>query len=87
MQFPADSSECETLSKACQPATFGMNNKDVLDENYRKAGKMDRSRFAISFDGAIGASLEKAGKQLLVPIDYPKVKDLEVELYKLNVYG
>ena len=37
--------ELEQLSKACEPASFGMNQEDVLDETYRKAGKMDSKGF------------------------------------------
>ena len=33
--------ELEQLTQACVPATFGVNEKDVLDETYRKAGKLD----------------------------------------------
>ena len=33
--------ELETLSQACQPASFGFNKEDVLNEAYRKAGNMD----------------------------------------------
>lgn len=87
LEFPADQAACEALALACQAATFGMNNKDVHDENYRKAGKMDRSEFAIAFDGAMGVSLEKAAKQLIGFSDDGGAEDIEVELYKLNVYG
>ncbi|KAJ7738026.1 hypothetical protein B0H14DRAFT_3516169 [Mycena olivaceomarginata] len=34
------------LASACDRATFGMDQKDVLDECYRKAGKMDLAKFA-----------------------------------------
>ncbi|KAL9124866.1 MAG: hypothetical protein Q9217_005855, partial [Psora testacea] len=34
----------------CQPATFGRDGEDVLDESYRKAGKLDANRFCTSFD-------------------------------------
>jgi hypothetical protein len=71
------------LSEACEAATFGMNKEDVLDETYRKAGKMDRSKFAIAIDGAAGVSLERAAKQLF----HVDETEVDVELYKLNVYG
>ncbi|KAJ6555932.1 hypothetical protein B0H19DRAFT_1262062 [Mycena capillaripes] len=38
------------LASACEPATFGMAQKDVLDEAYRKAGKMDLATFATRLD-------------------------------------
>ena len=39
----------EHLLKACQPASFGRAGEAVLDERYRKAGKLDRSQFATNF--------------------------------------
>jgi len=33
--------QLESLSKACASATFGADNKNVMDLSYRKAGKMD----------------------------------------------
>jgi len=38
------------LSEACDPATFGRNDEDVVDETYRKAGKIDTPNFFSSFD-------------------------------------
>jgi hypothetical protein len=35
----------DELIKSWAPATFGRNNEDILDESYRKAGKLDRSQF------------------------------------------
>ncbi|TFL04312.1 hypothetical protein BDV98DRAFT_312908 [Pterulicium gracile] len=40
------SAEVADLVDACQPATFGRNDEDVLDESYRKAGKLEPSSFA-----------------------------------------
>lgn len=37
------------LLRDCQPATFGLNNKDVLDGTYRKAGKINERRFCTKF--------------------------------------
>jgi hypothetical protein len=79
----------EPLIASCQSATFGRNNEDVLDESYRKAGKLDRSQFGLSLDGAGSVSLEKVAKQIFeaegdVGVDQD---DIEAELYKLNVYG
>lgn len=42
----ATEAELDALSSACQPATFGLNQRDVLDETYRKAGKLDTTIFA-----------------------------------------
>ena len=38
------------LSDACDPATFGLDDKDVLYESYRKAGKLDADNFSIAED-------------------------------------
>lgn len=38
------------LTNMCDPATFGRNQEDVLDESYRKAGKLDSTDFATFFD-------------------------------------
>jgi hypothetical protein len=43
----------EQLTQACEPASFGVNGvneEEVLDETYRKAGKMDTERFALVLD-------------------------------------
>lgn len=29
------------LAEACDPAAFGLDKQNVLDESYRKAGKLD----------------------------------------------
>lgn len=40
----------QKLLQDCAPATFGLGQKDVLDESYRKAGKMDTSDFCTNFN-------------------------------------
>ncbi|KAJ7816851.1 hypothetical protein B0H14DRAFT_3743117 [Mycena olivaceomarginata] len=40
------------LTAACQQATFGVGGADILDETYRRAGKMDHGKFAACFDVA-----------------------------------
>ena len=70
---------------ACEPATFGLNDSDVLDPSYRAAGKIDNSNFATKIE------LEKLG--LMDTIRYAllkgdsHLKPFFAELYKLNVYG
>ena len=50
MQFPPDqSSDLTKLLAYGQPATFGQGGKDVLDESYRKAVKLDESAFSTNF--------------------------------------
>ncbi|TFK89358.1 hypothetical protein K466DRAFT_564180 [Polyporus arcularius HHB13444] len=38
----------DALQSASEPAKFGRGDKTVLDESYRKAGKMDTSEFIIA---------------------------------------
>ncbi|KAH0832303.1 hypothetical protein J3R83DRAFT_13303 [Lanmaoa asiatica] len=71
----------EALSQACQPASFGINNKDILDETYRKAGKMDLDAFATLFDPRT-LGIHDAIERDLLATD----QTVEFELSKLNVY-
>jgi hypothetical protein len=81
----ASDSELARLSKACQPATFGVNQQDVHDESYRKAGKMDVSDFAAKFNLERSGILEQIHSHILEGHDVNKT--IDAELYKLNVYG
>lgn len=48
VRFPLTAEDHEGLQKlveACQPASFGLGSKEVLDQSYLKAGKLDRSKF------------------------------------------
>lgn len=56
----------EHLLVACQPASFGRAGEAVLDEKYRKAGKLDRSQFATTFC-PYEAGIVDVVTQLLVP--------------------
>ena len=79
------------LVNACQPATFGFGGKDVLDESYRKATKLDVSSFSTNFhphDCGILGSVQ----QILLPSIVAGGQSLGVgpqgaraELYNLNV--
>jgi hypothetical protein len=40
----------QQLVEYCQPATFGLESKDVLNEKIRKAGKLEASQFSTSFN-------------------------------------
>ncbi|KZS88273.1 hypothetical protein SISNIDRAFT_446096 [Sistotremastrum niveocremeum HHB9708] len=86
IEFPtSDVVELERLSSACQPATFGNNKDHVLDENYRRARKMDVEDFAINMGFNFTDFLNHAVRRLLgAPHDD---KNFRAELYKLNVYG
>lgn len=73
------------LADACDAATFGFNEKDVLDESYRKAGKLDRSEFATGFDVHRNGLVDIVRNDLLN--DEEVQGSIRAELYKLNVYG
>ena len=77
--------ELEHLSAACQPATFGVNQEDVLDESYRKAGKMDVTDFSPKFNLADSSLMDVVRSELLE--GHESNKAIKTELYKLNVYG
>lgn len=77
--------ELSRLAETCDPATFGLNRQDVLDESYRKAGKLDNTNFALKFD------VERSGLIDVIRSDFLEERDerrpVKAELYKLNVYG
>ena len=73
------------LERACEPATFGRNAEDVLDETYRKAGKMDSDNFLLGLDVERSRLIDIVRAGLLAGEDETKV--VQAELYKLNVYG
>ena len=47
--FSQDTAGFEALLRKCEPATFGLEHRDVLDEGYRKAGKLDNTTFSTDF--------------------------------------
>ena len=81
----ASEAELEHLARACDPATFGVNQKDVLDESYRKAGKIDTENFSAKFNLERSGLIDVVRFELLEGHDGKK--PIEAELYKLNVYG
>ena len=80
----ADDASLQVLLEACQPAPFGVDNKDVLDETYRKAWKMDNSNFATRLDVVNTGILECIRSMLMQGNENKKIRP---EMYKLNVYG
>ncbi|KAK7046409.1 Fe2OG dioxygenase domain-containing protein [Favolaschia claudopus] len=84
----ASDNDLHDLADACQKATFDLNQADVLDETYRKAGKMDLDKFASRFD-VFSSGLLAAIKQDIIQGQDMNAEDKIVvpELYKLNVYG
>ncbi|KAJ7650774.1 hypothetical protein FB45DRAFT_732613, partial [Roridomyces roridus] len=71
-----------SLNAACQKATFGVGGKDVLDESYRKAAKMDANNFSLRFE--VTALLAAISPELLQGQNGDNSKFLRVEMYKLN---
>ncbi len=81
----ASSDQLADLAAACEPATFGVDQKDVYDESYRKAGKMNVEDFSINFSPERFGLVRQIKNELLGWKD--EARDIELELYKLNVYG
>ena len=75
--------QLEHLVQACQPATFGIQQQDVLDESYRKAWKMDAMNFATNFNPNNTGIIQVIHDLLLKDSQ----SSTQVELHKLNVYG
>ena len=73
------------LQSACEPAAFGRNTETVLDETYRKAGKMDTSEFVLRLDVVKSGLLSIVCSSLL--FGDKSRRSVTAELYKLNVYG
>ena len=71
------------LTDACIPATFGVGDKNVLDESYRKAGKLDADCFTWSLQISDVKTMVQKG---LLPYNQED-RSITLELYKLNVYG
>lgn len=85
----------QQLVKDCQPATFGFGGEDVLDEEIRKAGKLEATEFSTSFSPYDYGIVDAVAQALLPGIARPEVLTGEntseehwgvvAELYKLNV--
>ncbi|KAJ3507607.1 hypothetical protein NM208_g15937 [Fusarium decemcellulare] len=75
----------ELLLKDCQPATFGVGSQEVLDEEYRKAGKMDKTGFSTSFNPYEHGIVDTINQVLAQ--GNTNALGVKAELYKLNVYS
>ena len=73
------------LAEECDPATFGLNHEDVLDETYRKAGKLDAIHFSAAFDLSESDLPQVVSGALLE--GHPANSAIRFEKYKINVYG
>ncbi|KAF2752722.1 hypothetical protein EJ05DRAFT_267040 [Pseudovirgaria hyperparasitica] len=85
--FPTgeQSSLFQQLISATEPASFGYQGRDVIDETYRKATKLDTSQFLTDFDPH-GLGIVEIINQLLLP-SVELHRGVRAELYKLNVYS
>ena len=76
----------------CEVASFGKGQQDIIDPEYRMAGKLDPERFESSFHPADFGIIESI-EQILLPRYVSKngnclpLRKLSAELYKLNVYS
>ncbi|KAL4739206.1 hypothetical protein BDV11DRAFT_170239 [Aspergillus similis] len=76
----------------CDPASFGRGEEDVIDPEYRRAGKINTGQFATSFHPADFGILENIAQVLLPSISNETdnqlgFRKITAELYKLNVYS
>ncbi|KAL6362611.1 hypothetical protein LRP88_03902 [Fusarium phalaenopsidis] len=89
LSFPIEESTADNLDRLLadmEPASFGRGGEHVYDESYRKASKMEPSRFTTSFCPYTSGMIS-AVSQLLLPNPLSeKQRTLKAELYKLNVY-
>ena len=74
------------LLEDAEPATFGVGDKEVLDETYRKAGKIDESKFSTNFNPYEFGVVDTVLQALVRSSDARAgMRGLRAELYKLNV--
>jgi hypothetical protein len=70
-----------SLLKDCEPATYGVGSKEVLDETYRKAGKMNAPRFSTNFNPYEHGVMDVVSQALV----HANHRGIKAELYNLNV--
>jgi hypothetical protein len=81
IRLPASDSDLQDLTRECEVASFGIGDRDVVDEKYRKALCLPKSRFSSSFDLCSTGILHTV--QYLLAHDCPYIV---AEPYKLNIY-
>jgi hypothetical protein len=77
--------ELEQLIQACKPASFGVKQEQVLDETYRKAGKMDSECFSSMLDPYHTDLIKIIRGYLLEGLE--SKTGIKAELHKLNSYS
>ncbi|KAI9774057.1 MAG: hypothetical protein M1840_005150 [Geoglossum simile] len=78
----------------CAQATFGLDGKNVLDESYRKAAKMDNNLFCTNFHPHDYGIIDAIAQALVPSIESSALEEntsthhlgVVAELYKLNIY-
>jgi hypothetical protein len=95
MTLPAvQKSAISELLEDCSPATFGHKGREVLDQSYRQAVKLDSHQFCTSFSPHDFGIIDAIAQTLLpeiaqVPSDtrteFQEHWGVVAELYKLNV--
>jgi hypothetical protein len=82
------------LLKSCSPATFGHKGRDVLDQSYRQAVKLDSDKFCTSFSPHDFGIMDAIAQTLLPEVaqvasgkstEFQEHWGVVAELYKLNV--
>ncbi|KAJ4182069.1 hypothetical protein NW767_013962 [Fusarium falciforme] len=88
LDFPIEESSADNLDRLLadmEPASFGRGGEHVYDESYRKASKMDPSRFTTNFCPYTSGIISVVSQLLLPNPLSEKQRTLKAELYKLNV--
>lgn len=81
-----DPGPLKNLINDLQPASFGYQGKDVFDETYRKALKMDTDNFATTFNPYECGIIDAIAQALLPSTpDSDLRRGVRAELYKMNV--
>ncbi|CAG8976801.1 hypothetical protein HYALB_00012507 [Hymenoscyphus albidus] len=91
IKFPLLDSQSEIFKELREPATFGLGDKDVLNEEYRKAGKLDNTQFSVLLHPSDYGIIDTI-TQTLLPSLFGKDRRADhrgvlAELYKMNVYS
>lgn len=88
LHLPSTEDDLQRLINACQPATFGHHHEEIMDLDYRTAGKMDAEDFSTNFHLSAFGILDTI-KQILRPGAASSKKlhsnGIRAELCKLNV--
>ena len=99
IQFPLNEDTMENLEMLlmeCQPATYGFEGQDVLNESYRKAAKLDNNQFSTNFHPHDVGILDAISQIMVSGVARSGLNGdntassnwgVVAELYKLNAYS